>query len=275
MGSRREPLTGAGLAFIPVHDGKPLTHISRPWVTWSLIAVNVLVYFFVEGGGIEGDVSRASMISYGLIPAVFNDYLSLPAEFTELPDAFTLVTYAFLHGDLWHLVGNMVFLWVFGDNVEDAMGHARYIAFYILCAIGAGYAFVLSDPASESPVLGASGAIAGIVAAYFLLHPFQKVWVLALGRIPLRLNALWILGAWILFQIYGLVFAAPDEIAWWTHVGGLITGAILVLVLRRRGVPLFDRGVQLLSLTPGARAGAAARGSVPTVSNRQPGDPAA
>jgi membrane associated rhomboid family serine protease len=242
------------LAFIPVHDGKPLVHIARPWVAWALIAANILVYFFVQGGGIEGEVSQASMIEFGLIPGVFNDYFALPSEYYDVPDAFTLVTYSFLHGDLWHLAGNMVFLWVFGDNVEDAMGHARFLAFYVLCAVGAGYAYVLSDPTSDSPVLGASGAVAGVVAAYFLLHPFQKVWVLAFGRIPLRLSALWILGAWILFQVYGVVFAGPDDqVAWWTHVGGLISGAILVLVLRRRGVRLFDRGVQLLAVTPPAR----------------------
>src|SRR5690606_28141004 len=125
--------------------------------------------------------------------------------------------------DFWHLIGNMVFLWVFADNVEDAMGHVRYAIFYLLCALGAGYAYVLSAPASQAPVVGASGAIAGVVAAYFMLHPTQKIWVLLFGRIPVRLGAIWVLGAWILFQVYSIVTAGPDdEVAWWSHVGGLV-----------------------------------------------------
>ena len=232
------------MPIIPVHDGKALTHIVRPYVAWGLIAANVLVYLIVEGGGIETEASQASVLSFGLIPAVFNNYVALPVGFTEIPGAFTLVTYAFLHGNFWHLVGNMVFLWVFADNVEDAMGHVRFLVFYCLCAVGAGYAYVLSDPSTQAPVVGASGAVAGVVAAYFILHPFQKIWVLALGRIPLRLSAVWVLGFWMLFQVYSVVAADPGEpVAWWSHIGGLITGALLVLVMRRRGVALFERDI--------------------------------
>lgn len=229
------------MPFIPVHDGKSLSHIHLPYVTWGLIAINVLVFFIGQGGGFE-QASEGSVISFGLIPAVFNHVVELPPDFAEIPAPATLLTYSFLHGDFWHLIGNMVFLWVFADNVEDAMGHVRYAIFYLLCALGAGYAYVLSAPASQAPVVGASGAIAGVVAAYFMLHPTQKIWVLLFGRIPVRLGAIWVLGAWILFQVYSIVTAGPDdEVAWWSHVGGLVCGAILVLVLRRPGVPLFDK----------------------------------
>ena len=237
------------MALIPVHDGKPLIHIARPYVAWGLIAVNVLVYLLLEGGGIETEASQASVISYGLIPAVFNHYIELPVDYAEIPGSWTLLTYAFLHGNFWHLVGNMLFLWVFGDNVEDAMGHVRFVIFYGLCAIGGGYAYVLADPTTQAPVVGASGAVAGVVVAYFMLHPLQKVWVLALGRIPLRLSAVWVLGFWILFQFYSVFAADPNEpVAWWSHIGGIVTGAILVLVLRRRGVPLFDRTPEAAAL---------------------------
>lgn len=238
------------MAFIPIHDGKPLSHITRPWASWTLIALNVLVYFVLQGGGIR-EVSEASVLSYGLIPAVFNDYVDLPPQLAVVPDWMTILTYSFLHGDLWHLVGNMVFLWVFADNVEDAFGHVRFVLFYALCAVGAGYAFVLTDPASQAPVIGASGAVAGVVAAYLMLHPKQKVWVLALGRVPLRLHAMWVLGFWVVFQVYSIVVAQPgDQTAWWSHIGGLISGALLVLVLRRRGVPLFDRHKAIVAPPP-------------------------
>jgi membrane associated rhomboid family serine protease len=208
-------------------------------VAWGIIAANVVVYFAVAVGG-EG--AQASVFSFGLIPAVFNGLAERPLEIAAIPDALTLVTYAFLHADLMHLLGNMIFLWVFADNVEDALGHLRYFVFYILCAVAAGYAFVLSDPASEAPVIGASGAVGGNIAAYLLLHPRAKVWILLLLRIPLRLSAVYVLGFWILFQfVAALGTDGEDGIAWWAHIGGLVAGAVLVVFMRRRGVPLFDR----------------------------------
>ncbi|MCB1500739.1 MAG: rhomboid family intramembrane serine protease [Bauldia sp.] len=226
----------------PIHDGRELTHVARPYATWAIILVNVAVYFVFEGG-LGGDVSFAAVYGFGLIPATYNDYFELPPDILAVPDWLTLVTYAFLHADFWHLLGNMVFLWVFADNIEDAFGHLRFVLFYLLCAAGAGLVFVLSDPDAQTPLVGASGAIAGVVAAYLMLHPRQRIWVLVLMRIPLRLPAFWVLGFWVVFQFYSILVAQPGEqVAWWAHVGGLITGALLVLVMRRRGVPLFDRG---------------------------------
>ena len=228
------------MAFIPIYDTNRLRYIRWPLVSWGLILANVLVFFFFESGTLDG-ADEASTVGFGLIPAAINHIAVRPPEFYEVPDWLTLVTYAFVHADFWHLAGNMIFLWVFADNVEDSLGHVRFILFYLLCAVGAGYAYVWSAPASEAPVIGASGAIAGIVAAYLILHPYAKVWVLALGRIPLRISALWVLGFWILFQIFGVLAAGNDGTAWWSHIGGVLTGAVLVLVLRRRGVQLFDR----------------------------------
>jgi membrane associated rhomboid family serine protease len=230
------------VAFIPIYDGNPLRHIRRPWVAWGIIATNVFVFFFVEFGRISGDAPIAASVAYGLIPAVFNGFVDRPIDLAGVPAGLTLVTYAFLHGSFWHLAGNMIFLWVFGDNIEDALGHFRYFVFYILCAAVAGYAYVLSDPTSQVPVIGASGAVGGNIAAYLLLHPRAKIAILLFLSIPLRLSAMYVLGFWIVFQILAALGGGGGEVAWWSHVGGLVAGGILVIFMRRRGVPLFDRG---------------------------------
>lgn len=228
--------------FIPLHDHNTIKHVYRPFVNWALLATNVLVFVVVQHAGV-GDAATISDYSYGLISSVLFDMKDLTPDLQAVPDTATLITYAFLHGDWMHLIGNMLFLWVFGDNVEDAMGHVRYLVFYLACAAGAGLAYALTSYGSDVPLIGASGATAGIIAAYLMLHPHVKIWVLALGRIPLRLSARWVLGAWILLQFYNVVVNQDSNVAWSAHIGGLITGAILVLVLRRRGVPLFDKGL--------------------------------
>lgn len=224
------------MAFIPFHDSNPLRHIRHAWVAWGIIAANVLVY----AAGVVGGGAEASAYTFGLIPAAFNGAVERPDELWQVPDALTLLTYSFVHADLMHLAGNMIFLWVFADNVEDALGHVRYLVFYMLCAVAAGYAFVLSDPASQTPVIGASGAVGGNLAAYLILHPRAKIWILLFLRIPIRLRAMYVLGFWVIFQfVAALGYAGEDEVAWWAHVGGLVAGAVLVVFMRRRGVPLF------------------------------------
>ena len=149
----------------------------------------------------------------------------------------------FLHSGWIHLLGNMLFLWVFGDNVEDAMGHARFCAFYLACGIAGGVAHAFANPTSEAPLIGASAAVAGTLGAYLILHPKVKLWVLAFGRIPVKLSAMWVIGAWILFQFVNLFVALDQATSYWAHVGGLLAGAALVPFMRRPGVPLFDRGL--------------------------------
>jgi membrane associated rhomboid family serine protease len=153
----------------------------------------------------------------------------------------TLITYMFLHGGWMHLIGNMLFLWVFGDNVEDAMGHGRFLAFYLLAGIAGGLAHTLSGPTSTVPLVGASGAIAGVVAAYLMLHPRVKLWVLVLGRFPLKVSAVWAIGAWAAFQVVMLLVASDHTTAWWAHIGGFAAGAVLLPIMRKPGVALFDR----------------------------------
>ncbi len=160
-----------------------------------------------------------------------------------MPEALTLFTYQFLHSDILHLLSNMLFLWVFGDNIEDAVGHFKFLVFYLAGGIAGGLAHAWMLASSNLPLIGASGAVAGVIAAYLILHPRVRVWVLAFRFIPLRISAAWVLGVWAVTQIIMIALAPGDQVAWWAHVGGMVAGAVLILILRRPGVALFDRGL--------------------------------
>ena len=227
--------------FIPLHDANSLRHIKLQFVTIGLIAVNVIFWLMTSVS--SQDTAFAAVIGLGYIPSTLYDIVERGPNQILVPDWATYITYAFLHGDIFHLGGNMLFLWVFGDNVEDALGHFRYLVFYLLCAAAGAWFHGIMAQDSQAPLIGASGAIAGIVAAYLVLHPRVKIWVLAFGRIPLRIPAYVTLALWILFQFGMLAFAGDDQISWAAHVGGIVAGAILVLVLRQRGVPIFDREI--------------------------------
>ncbi|MEM7461152.1 MAG: rhomboid family intramembrane serine protease [Pseudomonadota bacterium] len=228
--------------FIPLHDANYLRHIRLQYVTIAIILVNCVIWVFYGTSLFSGDeYYRAAVYSYGFIPAVANGYQVLPAGFDVLPYFTHYVSYAFLHNDFWHLAGNMLFIWVFGDNVEDAMGHIRFIFFFLACAAAGALMHSVIHPESVTPLIGASGAAAGIITAYVMLHPSVKIWILALGRIPLRLSALWVIGAWIVFQIGNLIITGEDKVSWAAHVGGIIAGAALIPIMKRRNVPLFDR----------------------------------
>jgi len=237
--------------FIPIHDGKNLVHISTQYVTLALIVLNIGIWLFFGTGLFMGaDAVQAMVYSFGFIPVVATGQEVLPLELREIPTWASFVTYAFLHHDIMHVAGNMLFVWVFGDNIEDAMGHIKFLVFYLCCAAAGALVHMLAFPDSEVPLIGASGAAAGIIAAYLLLHPHVRVWVLALGRIPLRLSAAIVLGIWIGFQIYSFLFSSGDRISWAAHVGGIAAGAALLPVLKRRGVALFDRRIEEIRKLP-------------------------
>ena len=143
-----------------------------------------------------------------------------------VPDDATFITYAFLHMDFWHLASNMLFLWVFGDNVEDAIGHFKFLIFYLICAAAGAALHGFVGRNRKAPLIGASGAISGVVAAYFLLHPRVQVWVLVLFRIPLPLPAFIPLALWIIQQFVMLWLDLDDMVSWGAHVGGIVTGAL-------------------------------------------------
>ena len=244
--------------FVPISDDNPLRSIRWPYVTVALILLNVLIYLFEVT-----DRGQAMAASFAIIPSelfqvrVFGGAARGPYDAVPFPEGLTLISYMFLHGDPLHLAGNMLFLWVFGDNVEDAMGHFRFIVFYLLCgilggvmhAVNAEYGFAqllfkaaaLKGEAGKVPLIGASGAVAGVIAAYVLLYPRVMVWVLAFRFIPLHINAAFALGAWILSQFVMALIPDKGPVAWWAHIGGILTGAVLIIFLRRADVPLFGR----------------------------------
>ena len=229
--------------FVPLHDTNPLKSIDYQYVTVSLIVLNIAIYLIFQTGWFipldEENLSAFAAIPAELMGQGLGDE-TIMSPFM-VPERFTLITYMFLHGSWIHLLGNMLFLWVFGDNVEDAMGHLRFIMFYLMCGIFAAVVHSWIMPKSELPLIGASGAVAGIISAYLILHPKVKVWVLALWRIPIKITAYWALGFWILAQFANLLFNTEESVAWGAHIGGLAAGAVLILFMRRRGVPLFDK----------------------------------
>ncbi len=229
--------------FVPLHDDNPLEHVDAPYVNWGLITINMLVWLVFQSGLVLGTDDYV-VASLGLIPAVVNDIAELPAGYTSVPEDFTYITYAFLHGGILHLGSNMLFLWVLGDNIEDAMGHGRYLTFYLLCAAGAGLAHEVFQPASQAPLIGASGAVAGLIGAYLVLHPRVLMWGLVWNTIPLRIPAALMLGGWFVLQVISIATSASDDIAYLAHIGGFLCGAVLVFVFKRAEVALFDRDMR-------------------------------
>ena len=211
---------------------------SFPYVNYALIAINVVAFLY-EVTLPEQQLERFIM-QWGTVPREITSGIDADPKI-GLPIYVTLLTSMFLHASWLHLGGNMLYLWVFGDNVEDAMGHIKYLAFYLICGVAGGLAHCFMLPASKLPLIGASGAVAGVIAAYLILHPRVLVWVLAFRFIPLRISAAWVLGVWVATQLLMVLVNQSDQVAWWAHVGGMAAGAILILFMRRPGVPLFDR----------------------------------
>lgn len=235
--------------FVPIHDDNKLKDIPFQYVTLLLIALNVAV-FLVQSSG----MSIGVVASFGIVPKELIEvrYFGGPAfgenDLFAIPEIYTLFSYMFFHGDVVHLLFNMMFLWVFGDNVEDAVGHLKFLVFYLLCGIFAGIVHTHMSPDSGRPLIGASGAVAGVIAAYFMLHPRVLVWVLIFRFIPIRISAAFALGGWIILQ-FVMVYLSQigvqkGPVAWWAHIGGLIAGAVLILFMRRRGVALFDQDLK-------------------------------
>jgi membrane associated rhomboid family serine protease len=218
---------------MPIWDHSPFKWPKPPYVMWALIVINFAV-FFIEAGFWPDQMDQLDQLA-GLVPAA----LTGSAPSAGLPAPLTVITCTFVHANFMHVFGNMIFLFVFGDDIEEALGHWRFLGFYLACGIGSGLAFVASDPSSTTGLIGASGAVAGVVAAYLLFRPCAKVTCL-LGLIPLRLRAYWIIGGWAIWQFVDAASRTDDGIAYWAHVGGLITGAVLFVMMRPPGIALFD-----------------------------------
>jgi len=244
--------------FVPLSDDNPLRSIRWPIVTVALIVANVVIYLLELT-----PTGQTVAASFAVVPTelfgvrIVGGPANGPLDRLPVPEWLTLISYQFLHGDPLHLIGNMLFLWVFGDNVEDAMGHLKFLGFYLLCGVVGALAHAVSaeigytallmkggfagKAAGQIPLIGASAAVAGVIAAYLMLHPHVRVWVLAFRFIPLRLTALLALGAWIATQLVMLLVPDVGPVAWWAHIGGILAGAVLIVFMRRPGVALFDR----------------------------------
>ena len=218
---------------MPLYDDNPFRLPHRPIVTWSLILANVLV--FLAEVAATGQ-PQESVYQLGLTPAALDGDVAIPGG---LPPSLTLSTYMFLHADVVHLLGNMIFLWVFGDNVEEAMGRLRFLVFYLLCGIVGALAFFATDVHSQTPLIGASGAIAGVVVAYAMLRPCAKITALVVA-IPVRVSAYWVTGFFVFMQFINLGSASASEVAYWCHFGGLVAAAVLFPLIRPAGVKLFE-----------------------------------
>jgi membrane associated rhomboid family serine protease len=207
------------VVFIPLSDDNPLRAIRFQWVTVGLIVANVAVFIWQSGS-----LGESAAASFALIPnelfqvKIFGGSAHGPLDALDVPESYTLLTYMFLHGDIFHLASNMLFLWVFGDNVEDALGHIKYLVFYVVCGIAAGLVHAYMLPESKLPLIGASGAVAGVIGAYLVLHPRVLVWVLAFRFIPLKIPAAWVLGVWVATQLVMVLVNQSDQVAWWAHI---------------------------------------------------------
>jgi membrane associated rhomboid family serine protease len=249
---------------LPYKDENPAE--LTPFVTVGIIIANTLAWLVVQGAGMPEPLAQ-SVCQLGLIPGELlrnvppgtavplGDHLR--CVLTAEPHWWTVVTSMFMHGGWLHLIGNMWFLWVFGNNIEDSMGHARFVVFYLLCGVAAAATQILVDPTSAVPMVGASGAISGVMGAYIVLYPRVKVHTLiTLGFFltTVTLPAYVILGYWfvlqLLFGTVGVLSGAQGGVAFWAHVGGFVTGVILIkpfanseYLERRRGGIILPRDV--------------------------------
>ena len=224
----------------PIHDDNP-TRIT-PYLTYVLLVACVLVFIWQIS---LGDAQQQAVYAFGVIPSVLFATKSLPPELQILPAWLTIFSSMFLHGGWMHLIGNMLYLWVFGNNVEDSMGHGRFIVFYLLCGLFAALTQAVLNPASEIPMIGASGAISGVLGAYLLLHPHARILVV----IPIGIliytpwiAAYWVLGFWFVLQILNSLISASDTggVAYGAHLGGFVAGMILIPLFKYRHVRLFS-----------------------------------
>ena len=230
------------MPFLPLHDRNPRVLVQRPWITWGLIVACVTIYL-LQLQAPPGELQRL-VLALGVIPASIMGDAQLSEDLYLVPAWATLVTHQFLHGSLPHVIFNMAYLWVFGDNIEDAMGHRRFLVFFLICGVAGALAEVFADPGLTAPIIGASGAISGILAAYLLLHPQAKVLV-PIIIFPVYLPAYVLLVIWIAFQVYAATALPPDllaegGVAWWAHIGGFMAGLVLIVPFKHKALPLWQ-----------------------------------
>jgi len=206
--------------FVPLHDSTPLKVIRFQAVTIAVIVLEVAVY--LATGAFSTDSALAATATlWGVVPGEITGAMPPALGYDPVPEPFTLLSYQFLHGSWWHLISNMLFLWVFADNIEDAYGHFAFALLYLFCGVVAALVHVMVLPFSGAPLVGASGAVSGVLGAYLVLFPKARVWVL---------------GGWFGLQVFSwwMTRNTDSEIAWGAHIGGFIAGAAITYAIRRR-----------------------------------------
>jgi membrane associated rhomboid family serine protease len=227
---------------IPISDENP-TRLT-PYVTWAIMIACIAVYLWQVSLGNRAGEEAAYV--YGFVPALLLGDAKLNATLVAPAPWLTLITSMFMHASWLHLGGNMLFLWIFGNNVEELMGHFRFVIFYLLCGVAAALTHGFTYPDSTLPMLGASGAISGVLAAYVLAYPRARVTVIIpLGILlyPLKVAAFYVVGFWFVIQLLSWALADPNQpgVAFLAHVGGFCAGLVLTPFLKSRDIPLFGR----------------------------------
>jgi membrane associated rhomboid family serine protease len=226
----------------PLKDDNPIS--IAPVITWTLIGLNILVFFYQLSLGPRS--SQLLAFQFGAIPAVITGRDSLPGSIAVIPPFLSIFTSMFLHGGWMHLIGNMWFLWIFGNNIEEAMGGIRYLSFYLVCGFIASCAHILFNAGSNIPSIGASGAIAGVLGAYLMLYPRARVLTFVFLFFFIRLvwmPAGFLLGIWFVIQLWSGSMAgnqASGGVAFWAHVGGFVAGILLVGIFKKREIHFFN-----------------------------------
>lgn len=218
---------------IPIGDDDSSRRLT-PYVTYMLIALNVLVFLLELGQGSQAQLQNF-FEKWSVIPQEYAQRTDLPPRI-PLPFWFTTFSSMFMHGGWMHLIGNMLYLWIFGDNVEDRWGHMKFLVIYLVCGIAASFAHILFNLHSTLPSLGASGAISGVLGAYIVMFPKNRIRVL-LGRGIVSLPAIVVLGFWIVLQFISQIGEMGHTtegagVAYWAHIGGFVTGILFALILR-------------------------------------------
>ena len=225
---------------IPLQDDNP-TELT-PLVTITFIGICVLAFLYQAS--LPPPHAETLVFQYGAIPALLFGRADLPPAIDVVIPAYaTLLTSMFMHGGWMHLIGNMLYLWIFGNNVEDVMGHARFVVFYVTCGILAALCHALTDPTSTIPMVGASGAISGVLGAYILLFPRAHVLVFMPGIGMMRVAAGVVLGLWFVMQLLSggmSIGSSGGGVAFFAHIGGFVAGMVLIGVFKRPDVPFFS-----------------------------------
>ena len=227
---------------IPLHDDNPTER--TPFITVAFIVACTLVFLYEAS--LPPQSGEAFVYQYGAIPALLFGEVDLPATMSvSIPAYATVITSMFLHGGWMHLIGNMLYLWIFGNNVEDVMGHARFIVFYVACGVLAAFSHAITDPSSTVPMVGASGAISGVLGAYILLFPHAHVLVFIPGIGLTSVAAGLVLGMWFIMQLLSggmSIGSTGGGVAFFAHIGGFIAGMVLIGLFKRPEVRFFSPG---------------------------------